>query len=709
MAKASGNPHWKTLRTRIARITTGPGVYRWLNGKGEILYIGKAKNLRKRMRSYVTANPDKAMNPWKLALWNQIADFETTVTRTGIEALILETNLIKEHRPKYNVLMKDDKNYVYVRVTARDPFPSVTIARGLPDDASAAFGPFPGREQTERTLAVLDMVYRYRACGASVEKMNRHPGTPLTSAVPCLDYQIKRCNGLCIGQIAREEYGKRIGEVIRFFRGGHARTKQTIREEMARAAAERKFERAAKLRDALDFIAALDEQQIVSGTSGEDTDAIGFASQSGRTHVALLRERNGKVVSELSFALAGASPSAGDALAQFIPQYYAATQDIPDTIIVGAPVEEADEIETWLSERRGRRTVIRLPERGKKSRLIEMASRNAEEKIAQQFAKWETETRNRDDALRGLQEALQLPKPPKRIEGYDISHLGGTETVGAMAVAVGGAAANDQYRSFTIRTMKEGEIDDYRALEEILMRRLRHLCKGDDTLSIIKLDKKQRAVFATSHPPILSIPKGVRQEIVHVQQGGGTVLTCDLRRKTKERTVYGSLDLDVSNRDQAHAALDWLEKTFGKWELFLVYEELTPPDILSIHGFNPAAKGFGAIPKSYKLKTVRSCVILHRQRTIPDPSLSSSPDLLLIDGGKGQLSAAVKVLEKLHLTIPVISLAKREEEVFAAKGPVSLSPPSLFLLQRIRDEAHRFSNRHREKRATNRLLGKGIR
>jgi len=689
MSKKTQEDSLKELRSRITKAPTDPGIYRWINAERDVLYVGKAKNLKNRLKSYVQKNPDLAMGPWKLALMKKITDVDWTVTETELEALILETNLIKELKPKYNVLMKDDKNYVYVRIAVQDPYPVVTVIRRIEDDGGKYFGPFLSAHHIHRTLDMLHDVYGWKACQRSLGFWNKHHlrhaerselrreaertkskrvasseiqnqdlTTSFDSATrnvdidqrrnargfaqddvpgnnklkPCLDFQIGKCNGLCCNKITKSEYWYRIDAMMRFFKGDRVDLIEKLKEKMQHAAEKKLFEEAAKLRDTLNYIESLEEQQVVADTSGADTDYFGVALLSDKAHVVVLRERNGRLVGERSYALTGRADTQGEVLSQFIPQYYIATEEIPETIICAEEPEERQTIEAWLTNQKRRKVAIHIPERGKKSKLLTMAEKNADEKVRQQLARWEATTKKVGDALTELQEMLELPEKPKRIECYDISHLGGTETVGSMAVFIDGQSRNNHYRSFTIRTMKKGVIDDYKALKEVLVRRLRHLSDGTKEWMRhipIALEKKKK-LYVVIHPE--------------------------------------------------------LESTYAG------------------HGFQYVR----TVPKELAKKMEKDEIAMVLEKKKPDVSLSTLPDLIVIDGGKGQLGIGIEVLKKMKLHIPIISLAKREEEVFAPESshplPFAKESEARFLLMRLRDEAHRFANKHREKRLKNSLI-----
>ena len=336
------------LQQRVHQMPTEPGVYRWLDADGNVLYIGKAKNLRARLRSYVQ-KPDASLGPWKRALIERIADVDVTVTTTELEALILETNLIKENRPKYNVMMKDDKNYVYACITMYEHAPKLEIIRRMIDKKAKHFGPFLSSYHLRRTLDVLQEVIGYRACTESIERFNRDPDAS-ASDTPCLEHQIGQCNGLCIGEVSLDDYTCRMEEVVAFFRGRHAPVLDRARDLMKEAATRQQFERAAKLRDAIQFIESLAERQYVSDPAGENVDAMGVILESGKAQAVILRVRNGRVVDEHALVLSGEPQSLSAALMEFIPQYYDTQTDIPPVVLISEDLEEVHLLEVLLGQ-----------------------------------------------------------------------------------------------------------------------------------------------------------------------------------------------------------------------------------------------------------------------------------------------------------------------------------------------------------------------
>ncbi len=709
------------LRRRVAKVPKEPGVYQWLDSQGKVMYVGKAKNLRNRMQGYVQDGEKRSA--WTEIMVRQIADFEVTVVRSEMEALILESNLIKELQPKYNVLLKDDKGYVYVRISLKDPYPRVEIVRQLGRDGARYFGPFLGARDTEQALALLDGILKYRACRKSLDALNAHAGAALPAGSPCLDHQIGKCCGLCIGTLTQQEYRERIDFIVSFFRGNFAAVKRIAKEKMDIAVQAKKFEAAARLRDALRFIGNLEERQAVSDPTGENIDVFGIALKYGKMQVVLFRQRDGKLIEQIGFPLTGEAESAALALGQFLPQYYERTDDLPEIIVLRELPEDAVSLAKWLSEKQGKKVSFVAPERGKKSKLLEMAERNAEEKVNQQFAAFESEARSIDEALNGLQKLLTLSEKPRRIECYDISHSSGSATVGSMAVFIHGKPKREHYRSFNMKTVFEGRIDDYASLKETLRRRLKYLT--DDLGSVLtrfkadgivigkakKAEQKIVEEISAAHPNDIGSDAISYKDYIVAREGKTIVGFCRLFHYPDDVLCVRSVWVKEENRGikLGHALIRSLLKGVKKGKIYVHVSKDSLLDYYAELGFQPVNTPPPVLQKKLDgWKTIHPDLpagqilvyIVSKQK--PDESFSDHPDLLLIDGGKGQLSAVKEVLEALNLTIPLASLAKREEEIFIPKSPMPLmvekDSPARFLLQRLRDEAHRFANFKREKR-----------
>ncbi len=739
------NPHLSSLRKRVAHASTGPGVYRWKDKEGNVLYVGKAKNLRNRLRSYVSAGVKRSA--WTEILVSQIADFDLTLTNTDLEALMLETNLIKGLKPKFNIIMKDDKNYVYLRISLQDTFPRVDIVRRMEKDGAYYIGPKTSAERLQRSLTFLSTLFPFRTCKMGIEakipnsksqipnkSQNPNSKAPNSSVsldviitdrdrpTPCIDYHIKRCSGPCIGCVTPEEYRRQsIDGVIAFFQGKYEKVETVLVAKMSAAVQSRKFERAAELRDHLKELRALQEKQLISDTSRANTDFIGAALLSGRAHVVLLKERDGKLIDEESFSLKGQADCLSDVLAQFIPQYYQDASDLPDTIITGEAPGDHRALEQWLTNLRGKKVGIHVPERGKKSKLLLLAEKNADWKARQSEAKWESELRKAQSAIEQLQSALALPSPPKRIECYDISHMGGSETVGSMVVFENGKPRREHYRSFNMRTVKHGQIDDYQSLRETLKRRLKYLVQdlrkeesawNDQGITFGRARKDEQAELERIISEAELGPIGLNHKDFLVARHGENIVACG-RIYKHQGNILELKNLWVSdvlrNREIGQFIARKLLRTVKKGKVYVTVNAqleqyysglgfryvITPPKILQ--------ENIDEWHQKYPDPEAQNIVMVYdTKENKMDESFTSQPDLILIDGGKGQLAAAKEALDSYKLEIPLASLAKREEEIFIPGNlvPVVLAKESAaqFLLQRLRDEAHRFANDRRERR-----------
>ncbi|MBU1911794.1 UvrB/UvrC motif-containing protein, partial [Patescibacteria group bacterium] len=559
-------------------------------------------------------------------------------------------------------------------------------------------------------LDMLHMIFPYKACRKSLEALNRaeakgEDSSKLfsESSQPCLEEQIGECCGLCKAKISKEEYCERVDIIIKFLKGNRKPAIEKLTEEMQKAAADKKFEKAAKLRDALSNIERM-EKQIVSDASDEDADIIGIAVINCKALVVIFKQRSGKLIDEQTLMLSGEAENEEQALEQFLPQYYSTTPDIPPMIIITAAAEDRylPLLEAWLLEQSGHKVELRIPERGKKSQLLILAEKNAHEKMKQMETKWETAAKNTELALEELKCALELPDIPKRIECYDISHFSGTETVGSMVVAKNGKAANDQYRHSTIRTLKEGEVDDYKAIAEVLRRRLKYLSaslKEEESKF-----KKEGIVFGKARKTekelinkILKNKEDHKEYLIARKDESPIVIgrIKEHKDKTLELTDIWTDEKIKNNRVLSHLIQKLLHK-ISKGKVYVTvkkededfYGEL---GFLFINSLPQVLSKNKGTPMMYAAKD-------HKE----DLSLKSKPDLLVIDGGKGQVSTAVKVLKEMQLQIPVIGLAKREEEIFVPGSsfpiPFEKDSQAKFMLMRMRNEAHRFANRLREKR-----------
>lgn len=562
------------LEGKLATLPEGPGVYLFKDKLGRVLYVGKAVNLKSRVRSYF--HGEDSTRPWLKNMIQQIADVEVIATCSEKEALILECNLIKLYRPPFNIRFKDDKAYPFLKVSINEPFPALIVTRQPKDDGDRYFGPYPDGKALRETLELLKRLFGIRTL--KVVNDRRKSGCPwrdTNKQLPraCLEYHLHRCSGPCVGAISQEDYRNLAKRLCEFLEGRTSEVIRQLEQAMWDAAEKEEFEKAAKLRDQIKAIQAITERQAVHLPVKEDIDAYAFASEMGLGCIQMLLVRNGVLLNDQHFiARMGEGQGPAEVLSAFIKQRYSSGVPIPKVVLVPVEIEDAALIADWLSEKRGESVSVRTATSGVMRGLLEIAERNAYQALKEELSREELERTAREFALQSLQSHLNLPNLPRRIECYDISTTMGVETVGSMVVFVDGKPEKSEYRKFKVKgSWVIDEItgkprpDDYAAMEEVLTRRFKHYLDGDEKFSQL-------------------------------------------------------------------------------------------------------------------------------------------PDLILVDGGKGQLSVAVQVMDKFGLKIPVAALAKEHELLYApnSEAPIALpfNSPALHLLQRLRDEAHRFALKfHRKKRA----------
>ena len=554
----------------LATLPAKPGCYIYHNAEGTIIYVGKAISLKNRVRSYF--HSDSSHDAKTRRLVRDIVDIEWIVVGSELEALILEMNLIKKHRPKYNIRLKDDKRYPYIKISWGEPFPKITVTRQMTEDGSRYFGPYTSAWAVYQTLEVLRKIFPYLTCDREITGQDKRA---------CLYYDIKLCNAPCIGAVSQAGYRQMISDLMEFLGGHSDEIVIRMQNEMQKAADEMRFEKAAALRDQLKAIQSIIERQkVIFGTDYLDSDVLAMARTDGEACVQIFFIRGGKLIGREYFILEGTEDTADtEVMSEFVKQFYTEAANIPEQVMLPQEIEERVIISQWLrSKRGGRKVELLVPKDGQPHDLVQMAAENASETLQALRAQWQADAHKQETALSELQNELKLPSPPNRIECYDVSHTQGVATIGAMIVFEQGVPSKKLYRKFNIDSTSIGKPDDFASMEEMLTRRFR-------------------------------------------------------RWKGSQETESG-----------------------------------------------PGSK--------------------------PDASFSFLPDLIIIDGGKGQLSRVVKVLEDFELfgKVPVVGLAKQEEEIFFPHNSQPLILPrhsqGLYLVQRIRDEAHRYGiTAHRKKRS----------
>lgn len=562
-----------SIREQVDQVPVSPGCYLWKDGSGKVIYVGKAKNLRSRMRQYVTLQDDRAKIPLMMQV---VRSFDYIVVENEHEALVLERNLIAQYRPYFNVDFKDDKSYPFIAITESDVFPAIKYTREKHKKGTRYFGPYTDSYAARQTIDTLRKVVpictasctEWKRCRRELEK---HPNEAAVANMifaekgrPCFDYHVGRGPGVCVGAISTAEYGKHVRQVENFLRGNRSGIVMEVQEQMQEAAADLDFERAARLKGRLDALSALDDRQQVTFPTSVNLDLIGFYREETISAACVFVVREGRTVRSVEFILdKGLDVSEDELVSGFVKRYYDETADIPAEVDVPLELSDAEVISEWLSDKRGHRCGLHLPQRGEKFRLLEMASKNARHALMRHMIRTGYSDDRSNQALLQLESALALEAPPLRIECFDISTLHGSFTVASMVVFTNGKPDKSQYRRFKIHAELD-EANDFVSMSEVLG-----------------------------------------------------------RRYSPERMA---------------------DKRFG-----------------------------------------------------------SRPDLLVVDGGKPQLTAAIQQLADLGLDIPVCGLAKSDEEVFVPWDDTPIVLPSgsasLYLIKQVRDESHRFAiTFHRELR-----------
>ncbi len=447
----------------LAAVPQKPGVYLMKDAGGSVLYVGKAASLRSRLRSYFGSNADASFAlTMKLGeMMPRVEDFEYIVTDSEAEALLLENNLIKRHQPRFNVRLKDDKNYPYIKIDLNEDFPRLDITRRVVNDGARYFGPFASASSMRKTMALLKRLFPYRSCTKKITG-----GDPR----PCLEYHIKRCVAPCVGYASQTEYGEVIDQVMLFLEGKHDDVLRGLNRQMHEAAEALKFERAASLRDQLRAIEKVSQEQKAVTVGAKDQDVIAVAQSDDEAWVEVFFIREGKLTGRDHFILAGARGESPETIVgEFANQYYPTAAHVPGEVLVEHDPPEREALIDALESRRGRRVRLHKPLRGDKRRLVELVAGNAREGLDQRRARWLADTEKVSAALDELEEALSLPAPPRRIETYDISNIQGANAVGSMVVFEEGRPNPSRYRRFKIKSV-EGT-DDYAMMREMLRRR----------------------------------------------------------------------------------------------------------------------------------------------------------------------------------------------------------------------------------------------
>ena len=540
---------------KVRNLTTQPGVYLWKNDRGQIIYVGKAVNLRNRVRSYVRHDAKRA--PKVTAMMSHAADVETIVVANEMEALILENTLIKKHRPRYNIMLRDDKTYPYIKVTVQEDYPRVFMTRRVHRDGARYFGPFADAGAVHRVLKLIQRAFRIRSCRT------------MQADRPCLQYHLHHCDAPCVHYITKGEYGKLVEQAVGILEGRDAGIVRRLQEQMEAAAEEMEFEKAAMYRDQITAVRVIQEQQNITTVGGGDMDVLGFAGDAGQTCVQIYTIRQGRLMGRETFSLENSADETAAALTSAVlDQYYVDGVFVPKEIVVSA-VEDKEDYERRLTLQKGQNVALVIPQRGIKKKLLTMAEDNARVLLEQRRLQWQHDTDKTSGAVEALARVLDLPRLPERMECFDISHTQGIETVASMVVFEHGRPAKQEYRRFKLKTV-QGKPDDFKSMAEIMGRRYGERDWPAPDLIVIDGGKGQLHAAlpiireAGCEAPVISLAK--RIEEVFVEGRSDSII---LSHHTPE------LQLLQAIRDEAHRfAITYHRSLRGKRNLVSILDHI---------------------------------------------------------------------------------------------------------------------------------------
>ena len=459
------------IQEELKKLPQKPGVYIMHDAKDAIIYVGKAVSLRNRVRQYFRPSHNEGLK--KEQMVRQIKRFEYIITDSELEALILECNLIKEHRPKYNTMLRDDKTYPYIRVTLGEDFPRVLFSRQMKKDKSRYFGPYTSAGAVKETIELIQKIYSLRTCSRSLPK-------DTGKERPCLNYHIHQCMAPCQGNISKEDYRQQINHALEFLNGNYQPVLKELEEKMQAASEEMNFEKAIEYRELLKAVKQIAQKQKITSSDGEDKDVIAMASDQEDAVVQMFFVRDGRLIGRDHFHVnVGSEAKRTQVLATFLKQFYAGTPFIPKELMLQEEIEEKEVIAEWLSQKRGQKVYIRVPKKGTKEKLVELAAQNAVMVLSQDKEKIKREEGRTIGALKEIGRLLDLEEV-KRVEAFDISNISGFETVGSMVVYEKGKPKRSDYRKFKLRTVTGP--DDYGSMHEVLTRRFSHGMKEQEEL-----------------------------------------------------------------------------------------------------------------------------------------------------------------------------------------------------------------------------------
>ncbi|QUH30087.1 excinuclease ABC subunit UvrC [Vallitalea guaymasensis] len=588
------------IEEELKKLPVKPGVYLMKDMYGNIIYVGKAIKLRNRVRQYFRKSTNHSNKIRKMV--SMIKSFEYIVTDSELEALILECNLIKKHRPKYNTLLKDDKSYPYIKVTINEKYPRILYARELKKDKAKYFGPYTNTRGAKDTIDVITKIWKVRTCNKSLPK-------EIGKGRPCLNYHIKQCNAPCQNYINEEDYKKDILEIIEFLNGKYDIVINILTDKMTKASEELDFEKAAEYRDQLASVKSIAGKQKIINASMEDQDVIAFAKAHDEALVQVYFVRNGKLIGREHFHLDGVEElHRREVMTEFVKQFYSGTPFIPKEIILQEEIDEANIINAWLTSKKGQKVYIKVPRKGEKHKLVELAANNALLTFEQFGEKIKKEDKRTKGAVKEIVEILGIEDEVKRLEAYDISNIHGFESVGSMIVFEEGKPKRSDYRKFRIKSVKGP--DDYKSMEEVLTRRFTHALEEQKEMLLKKQDLSLGKF--TRLPDLILMDGGKGQVNIALKvlnEIGLSIPVCGMVKNDKHRTrgiFYNNIEYNIDKdsegfklitriQDEAHRfAIEYHRKLRSKKQIQSILDD--------IEGIGPKRrinliKHFGSVEK----------------------------------------------------------------------------------------------------------------
>ena len=543
-----------SLEDKLKNLPEKPGVYIMRDEYNEIIYIGKAINLKNRVRQYFQNS--KNQHPKVAAMVERITDLEYIITDSELEALILECNLIKKHRPKYNVMLKDDKQYPYIKITVKEDYPRLLIVREIKKDGAKYFGPYTDVTAVNRTIDLLKGLFPIRYCSKNISRT-------IGKERPCLNYHIKKCIGPCQGNVSKEQYRELIDSIIMMLEGKQEEVLKELEDKMHQAAENLDFEKAAEIRDNMNSLIKIAEKQKVISSALIDQDIIAFALNESESCIQVFFVRGGKLIGREHFLIEDTKLSdSKEILSSFIKQYYGSDALIPREIILQEEIDEINIIERWLSDKKGGRVKLVVPRRGEKQKLIEMVSRNVEDTLRLLIEKQKNDTEKTMGACRELKDILELNAMPARIEAFDISNIQGVLNVGSMIVFEQGKPNNRNYRRFRIKSV-EGA-NDYESMREIIERRFVHGLKEREELEAEEKDFElgRFSVF----PDMILLDGGVGQVnavLPVLRELNINIPVCGMVKDDKHRTrglIYNGREIELPKGSKAFRLISAIQE-----------------------------------------------------------------------------------------------------------------------------------------------------